>query len=76
MLSNAGVVVLFLDPLSALLDHLCLDVNSNADVVPVLAAWLKAAFSPNRAHVTQAVIEARLRMEPIAGKALPITPTL
>ena len=49
------------------------DLRDRPDVVPVLARWLKAAFSPNRAHVTLEVIEARLRAEPTAGDAFPIT---
>jgi predicted N-acetyltransferase YhbS len=49
------------------------DLRERPDDVPRLAAWLKAAFSANRPHVTVAIIEARLRGVPEPGAALPRT---
>jgi predicted N-acetyltransferase YhbS len=49
------------------------DLWDRPEDVPVLAGWLKVAFSPNRAHITVAQIEARLRSLPELGSALPRT---
>jgi predicted N-acetyltransferase YhbS len=49
------------------------DLRERPADIPTLAGWLKQAFSPNRAHVTPAVIAARLRSAPEPGAALPRT---
>ena len=47
------------------------DASDHPDLIPVFARWLKAAFAPNRRHVTEATYQARLTAPPDPASGLP-----